>query len=352
MNTGKHKISRHKTKEVNIAGIKIGGDNPIIVQSMCNTKTTDVPATVRQIRQLEESGCELVRITIPDIEAARCIKQIKQKISIPLVADIHYNHELAIESMRQGIDKIRINPGNIPQDKLRLIVEEAKKTKTAIRIGLNGGSLPKEIIKKHGHSSRALVEGALSTIKLFESLGFTDIVVSLKSSDIFQTIEANELLAEKCSYPIHLGITEAGTIRTGTIKSGIGLGNLLMKGIGDTIRVSLSADPVEEVIAAHIMLRSLNLRKGALIVSCPTCGRTTIDVIKTANVLEQKIMKITKPVRVGVMGCFVNVDEAKIADIGIAGTAKEGILFKNGKILRKVPKQHLIDELLIELNKL
>ncbi len=345
-------IKRKKTKEIKIGHIKVGGNNPIRVQSMCNAKTKNINATVKQINQLEEVGCELVRIAIPDIESAKSIKNIKKQINIPLVADIHYDYKLALECLKQGIDKIRINPGNIPKDKLKIIVKEAKKCKIPIRIGVNIGSLPKAIIKKFGHSTEAMVESALETIKLFESLDFYDIIVSLKSSDILQTIEANTLFSEKSNYPIHLGITEAGTIRSGTIKSSIGIGYLLLNGIGNTIRVSLSANPIEEVLAGHYILRSLGLRKGAVLISCPTCGRAKIDVIKIANEVEKKLVKIEKPIKVGVLGCFVNVEEAKMADIGIAGAENYGILFRKGQVIKKVEKNKIVDELIKEINKM
>jgi len=345
-------IKKKKTKEIKVGQIAIGGNNPIRVQSMCNTNTKDISATVKQIHQLEKVGCEIVRIAIPDTESAKCVKNIKKQINIPLVADIHYNYKLALECLKQGIDKIRINPGNISKDKLKIIIKEAKKYKVPIRIGVNIGSLPKDIIKKFGYSPKAMVESALKTIKLFESLDFYDVIVSLKSSDILQTIEANTLFSEKSKYPLHLGITEAGTIRNGTIKSSIGIGYLLLNGIGDTIRVSLTAEPTEEVLAGHSILRSLGLRKRARLISCPTCGRAKIDVIKIANEVGKRLAKIQNPIKVAVLGCFVNVKEAKIADVGIAGAGKYGILFRKGKVIKKVEKKGLIEELLKEVNKI
>ena len=345
-------IKRKKTKKIKIGELNIGGNNPIRVQSMCNTNSKDISATVKQIHQLEKVGCEIVRIAIPDIESAKSVKNIKKQINIPLVADIHYDYKLALECLKQGIDKIRINPGNISKDKLKIIVKKAKKCKVPIRIGVNMGSLPKDIAKRFGYSPKAMVESALETIKLFESLDFYDTIVSLKSSDILQTIEANILFSEKSNYPIHLGITEAGTIRSGTIKSSIGIGYLLLNGIGDTIRVSLTDKPIEEVLAGHSILRLLGLRKGIILISCPTCGRAKIDVIKIANEAEKRLVKIEKPIKVGILGCFVNVEEAKIADVGIAGAGKYGILFRKGKVIKKVEKKKLVEELFKEINKI
>lgn len=342
-------IERKKTREVKIGKVTIGGRNPVSVQSMCSTLTKNVEQTVDQILCLENSGCEIVRVAIPDLNSARCIKKIKNKISIPLVADVHYDYKLALECLKQGIDKVRINPGNISKDKLKLIVQEAKNVGTPIRIGINIGSLPKYIVEKLGYNTNAMVESAVDTINFFESLDFFDIVVSLKSSDIMQTIEANTLFSEKSDYPLHLGITEAGTLKSGIAKSSIGIGYLLLKGIGDTIRVSLTADPVEEVLTAYNILKYLGLKKGAVLVSCPTCGRAQIDVIKIADELEKKLAKIEKPIKVGVLGCFVNVEEAKMADIGVAGAENHGIIFKNGKIIRKVDKSKLVEELMKEM---
>ncbi|MBU4501937.1 MAG: flavodoxin-dependent (E)-4-hydroxy-3-methylbut-2-enyl-diphosphate synthase [Nanoarchaeota archaeon] len=342
-------VKRRKTKEIKVGNVKLGGNNPIRVQSMCSTKTKDIDATIKQIHSLEETGCELIRIAVPDIESVKKIKKIKQQINIPLIADVHYNYKLALESLKQGVDKIRINPGNIPEDELKLIVKEAKDADKPIRIGINIGSLPKNITQKLGFTSEAMFKAALDTVDTFENLDFRNIVVSLKSSDIFQTIEANRLFSEKSDYPLHLGITEAGTIKSGIAKSSIGLGYLLIKGIGDTIRVSLTADPTEEVLTAYNILKSLNLRKGATVISCPTCGRAEIDVINIAEEIEKRLIKIEKPIKVGVLGCFVNVEEAKMADVGIAGAEKYGIIFKKGKIIRKVEKENLIEEILKEI---
>ncbi|MEN7981951.1 MAG: flavodoxin-dependent (E)-4-hydroxy-3-methylbut-2-enyl-diphosphate synthase [Nanoarchaeota archaeon] len=345
-------IQRKKTKEVKIGNLKIGGNNPIRVQSMCNTKTSDVDSTVKQILELESVGCEIIRIAVPDIESAKQINKIKKQINIPLVTDIHYDYALALECIKQGIDKIRINPGNISEDKLKIIIKEAKNKKIPIRIGINIGSLPKKIMEKFGSSPKAIVESALETIKICEDLNFHNIIVSLKSSDIFETIGANKLFSEKSNYPLHLGITESGTEKGGIIKSSIGIGALLLEGIGDTIRVSLSADPKKEIFAGYSILKSLKLRKGAILISCPTCARAKIDVIKIAKEVEEKLTKIDKPIKVGILGCFVNADEAKMADIGIAGRENGGILFKNGKVIRNVGKENLVEELLNELEKL
>lgn len=346
------KIKRRKTKEVMVGSVGIGGNNPVRVQSMCNTETKDVNATIKQIRRLEVHGCEIVRIAVPDVASAKCIGNIKSKINIPLVADIHYDYKLALESIEQGIDKIRINPGNISKGKLGIIIQAAKKAEIPIRIGVNIGSLPKPIVKKYGNSARAMVEAALDTIKYFEKQKFNNIVVSLKSSDILQTIEANKVFSKRLDCPLHLGITEAGTLRAGAIKSGIGLGCLLINGIGDTIRVSLSADPTEEVLAGFDILKSLDLRKGVQIISCPTCGRAKIDVIKIAKELEKRMGDIDKSIKIGVLGCLVNQEEAKIADIGIAGAGKGGILFRDGIVVRKVEENRLVEELVKEINRI
>jgi len=345
-------IARKKTREVKIGKISVGGENPIAVQSMCNTKTSDVGATVKQILELEEAGCEINRVAVPDMESAKAVGKIVKEINTPLVADIHYDYRIALECIKQGIDKIRVNPGNTPEEKLKEVVKSAKDSGIPIRIGVNQGSLRKDIIAKYGHSPEGMAEEALNAIKLCEELDFHDIIVSLKSSDIFQNMKANQIFSSKSDYPLHLGITEAGTLRSGTIKSSIGIGSLLLGGIGDTIRVSLSADPVEEVAAGFSMLKMLGLRKGVVVVSCPTCGRAQIDVIKTANEIEKKLMKCKKNIKVGVMGCFVNADEAKMADIGVAGAPDKGILFKNGEILREVEKDKLAEELLKEIEKI
>jgi (E)-4-hydroxy-3-methylbut-2-enyl-diphosphate synthase len=350
-NNNTSKIVRKQTREIDVSGVKIGGNNPVVIQSMCSTKTKDIEATVSQILDLEEKGCQIIRIGVPDIEAAKCISKIVEQIHIPLVADIHYDYLIAIEAMKQGAAKIRINPGNTPKDKLKLILDEAKKRKIPIRIGINWGSLSKEIKDKYGHTTQALVESALETIELFESWDFFDIIVSLKSSDIFETIEANKLFSEKSDYPIHLGVTEAGTLKTGLIKSSVAMGHLLMQGIGDTIRISLSAEPLEEIIAAHKLLRSLGLKKGAQVISCPTCARSNIDIFKIAEEVEKEVIMINKDIKIGVMGCFVNADEAKIANLGIAGAVDGAVIFKDGEILRKVSRDEMIFELKKEIEK-
>jgi len=326
------------TREVKVGDVKIGGDNPIIVQSMCNSKD------INQIRQLEKAGCEMVRIAVPDMETAREIRGLREKIGIPLVADIHFDYRLAL-AVADYVDKIRINPGNMPKDKLIKIAKAAR----AIRIGVNIGSLPKHIIERFGHTPKAMVKTALETIELLESWDFYNTIVSLKSSDILQTIEANKLFRTRSDYPLHLGITEAGTIRTGTVKSSIGIGHLLLDGIGDTIRVSLSADPVEEVKVAHSILRSLKLREGPTVISCPTCTRAKIDVIDIAKQVESRLEKHKTDLKVGVLGCFVNVQEAELTDIGVAGAGNHGIIFRDGKVIKKVPKEDLIDRLFEEI---
>lgn len=340
---------RRKTRIVRVGNTPIGCDNAVVVQSMCSTSTKDVDATVKQILDQEAAGCEITRIAIPDMESAKCVSKIKEKIHIPLVADIFYDYKLGMECIRQGADKIRINPALIPEDKLKILVAECKKHNKAMRIGINWGSLPKHIKEKYGHSPEALVHAALEPIELFESWDFRNFVVSLKSSTIKDTIESNKLFSEKSDYPLHIGVTEAGTLRSGLVKSSVALGNLLMQGIGDTIRISLSADPVEEVVAAHILLRSLGLREGAQLVSCPTCARTEIDIMKIAAEVEKRIMPVQKNLTVGVMGCFVNADEAKMSDIGIAGAADNAIIFKNGELLKRVPKEDSIEELMKEI---
>jgi len=317
-------VKRRKTKEIRIGDVKLGGNNPIRVQSMCNTKTKDIDATIKQIHSLEETGCELIRIAVPDIESVKKIKKIKQQINIPLIADVHYDYKLALESLKQGVDKIRINPGNIPEDELKLIVKEAKDADKPIRIGINIGSLPKNITQKLGFTSEAMFKAALDTVDTFENLDFRNIVVSLKSSDIFQTIEANRLFSEKSDYPLHIGITEAGTIKSGIAKSSIGLGYLLIKGIGDTIRVSLLEDSLQEVRIARDILSSLDIRKfGPNYICCPTCGRCEVDLRKKAQELMSSFNKLNhnsfSGLSVALMGCMVNgPGEAKHADIGIA----------------------------------
>ncbi len=345
------RIKRKRAREVRVGKLILGGNNPVRVQSMCNTRTRNAEETIKQISQLEEAGCEIARIAVPDLESAKNVGKIRKQAGIPIVADIHYDYKLALECLKQGIDKIRINPGNIAKDKLRIIAREAKNFNVPIRIGINAGSLPKYIAKKFGCTPKGMAESALDTAKLFESQDFYDAVVSLKSSDVLQTIDANLLFSEKSDYPLHLGVTESGTLRTGAIKSAVAIGYLLLRGIGDTARISLTANPVEEVYAGYALLKSLGLREGAEIVSCPTCARKQIDVIKIASQLEKYATKIKKPVKIAVLGCFVNAEEAKHADIGIAGAQKHGIIFSGGKALRKARKDKAVEELLKEISK-
>lgn len=344
---------RKMTREINIGGVKIGGNNPIAIQSMCNTDTRDVKSTVEQIKKLEKAGCEIIRVAVPDMQAAECIRDIKKSIDIPLVADIHFDYRLALKCMDNGIDKIRINPGNIGSaDRVKQVADMAKKNHIPIRVGVNSGSLEKELVEKYGGvTPQGLVESALRHVKLLEQNDFYDTAISIKASNVPFSIEVYELLSNTVDYPLHVGITEAGTVWGGTIKSAVGIGAILSRGIGDTIRVSLTGDPVEEIYAAKEILKDLNLRKfGVEFISCPTCGRTSIDLIKIANEVESKIKDIDKNIKVAVMGCAVNgPGEAREADIGIAGGHGEGLIFKKGEILRKVPEEKLVDELLKEI---
>ena len=347
-------FTRKKTKVINIGNVKIGGGNSIVIQSMTNTDTRDLKSTIRQIKQLEDVGCEIVRVSVPDMESAKNIKSIKKHIKIPLVADIHFDHRLALESIKQGIDKLRINPGNIgSKERVMELVKEAKLAHIPIRIGVNAGSL-KEVhtFSTVKDKARALVKAALEHVKILEDCNFDDIVVSLKASDVETTVEAYTLFARKRSYPIHLGITEAGSSFRGTIKSSVGLGIMLAKGLGDTIRVSLTANPVEEVRVAYQILQSLNLRNtGIELISCPTCSRTKIDLIKIVNELEIELAKvqkknIKKKIKIAVMGCVVNgPGEAKEADFGIAGGIGEGVLFQKGKIIGKIPEDKWVQKI-------
>jgi len=347
-------FTRKNTKIINIGGIKIGGGNPIRVQSMTNTDTRDWKATVRQIKELEMYGCEIVRISVPDMESAQNIKNIKKNISIPLVADIHFDHRIAIEAVKQGVDKLRINPGNIgSKEKVVELVKEAKKAKIPIRIGVNAGSL-KDVHNFNNPCDRAkaLVRGAMEHVKILEDCNFYDIAVSLKASDVSTTVEAHKIFAQKRNYPLHLGITESGSMFRGTIKSSSGLAIMLYSGIGDTVRVSLTANPVEEVKVAYQILQSLNLRStGVDIVSCPTCSRCKVDLISIVNKLEEELAKIKKTnkkeIKIAVMGCVVNgPGEAKEADFGIAGGHGEGILFEKGKIIGKIPQELWVKKLI------
>jgi len=346
-------FKRNETRKINIGGVKIGGGAPIAVQSMTNTDTRDWKSTVKQIKQLEEAGCEIIRVSLPDMESAQNVSKIKKNIKIPLVADIHFDYRIALEAIKQGIDKLRINPGNIgSKDRVEAVVREAKKAHIPIRIGVNAGSL-KSAQNLHDNNSKAkaLAAAAIEHVKILEKLKFYDIAVSLKASNIAATVEAYKIFASKRNYPLHLGITEAGSLFSGTIKSAAGLGIMLYDGLGDTVRVSLTADPVEEVKAAHSLLRALNLRKSGIeIISCPTCSRTEVDLIKIVADMEQaaaKIKNIKKPLKVAIMGCVVNgPGEAREADIGIAGGKNEGILFQDGKIIRKVKSNEWVSTLI------
>ena len=339
-------MTREHTRVISIGDRVIGGGNPILIQSMTNTKTEDVKATVEQIHRLEAAGCEIIRCTVPTMEAAQAIKEIKQQISIPLVADIHFDYKMAIAAMENGADKIRINPGNIGgEDKVAAMVAVAKERNIPIRVGVNSGSLEKELVEKyHGVTAEGIVESALDKVHMIEALGYENMVISIKSSDVMMCVKAHEILAEKTDYPLHVGITESGTIISGNIKSSIGLALILGQGIGDTIRVSLTGDPVEEIKSAKLILRTLGLRKGGIeVVSCPTCGRTRIDLISLANQVETMAAQFPLDIKVAVMGCAVNgPGEAKEADIGIAGGVGEGLLIKKGEIVKKVPEDQLL----------
>lgn len=349
-------FTRKDTKQVNINGCLVGGGAPIKIQSMTNTKTENVEATVAQILALEKVGCDIIRVAVPSMEAAKAIGAIKKQIHIPLVADIHYDYKLALECINQGIDKIRINPGNIGAvERVEEVVKACKAKNIPIRIGVNGGSLEKHILAKYSHpTAEALVESALFHVNILESLDFHDIIISIKSSDVQTAIEAYRLMAQHKPYPLHLGITEAGTLQGGTIKSSVGLGIMLFEGLGDTIRVSLTSDPVDEIIVAKKILQSLDLYKKTIeIVSCPTCGRTSIDLIGIAIEAEKRIGHLEKPIKVAIMGCAVNgPGEAREADIGIAGGNGEGLIFRKGEIIKKVKEDELLEALIEEVMKM
>ncbi|MDD7403411.1 MAG: flavodoxin-dependent (E)-4-hydroxy-3-methylbut-2-enyl-diphosphate synthase [Butyribacter sp.] len=348
---------REQTKVVQIGNVKIGGGNPVAIQSMTNTKTEDVKATVAQILALEKAGCDIIRCAVPTMEAAEALKEIKKEIHIPLVADIHFDYRLAIAAMENGADKIRINPGNIgSQERVKAVVDVAKERNIPIRVGVNSGSLEKEIVEKYGKvTAEGLVESALDKVHMIEEMGYDNLVISIKSSDVLMCIKAHELIAKQTNYPLHVGVTESGSVIAGNIKSAVGLGNILYQGIGDTIRVSLTGDPVEEIRSAKLILKSLGLRKGGVtVVSCPTCGRTQIDLIGLAGKVEKMVEDMDiDDLKVAVMGCVVNgPGEAREADLGIAGGKGEGLLIKKGEVIRKVPENQLLDALREELEKL
>lgn len=344
---------REHTKEIKIGGVTIGGNHPIAIQSMTNTKTEDVEATVSQILALERVGCDIIRCAVPTMEAAKALREIKKQIHIPLVADIHFDYKLAIAAIEAGADKIRINPGNIgSEERVRKVVEKAKEYQVPIRVGVNSGSLEKELVEKyHGVTAEGIVESAMDKVRMIEKMGYDQLVVSIKSSDVMMCVKAHELIAKECPYPLHVGITESGTLYSGNIKSSVGLGIILNEGIGNTIRVSLTGDPLEEIRTAKLILKTLNLRKGGIeVVSCPTCGRTRIDLISLANQVEQMVADIDLDLKVAVMGCVVNgPGEAKEADIGIAGGIGEGLLIKKGEIVKKVKEEELLSTLREEL---
>ncbi len=349
-------MARNHTHEVNIGGVRIGGNEPVRIQSMCNTKTEDVKATVAQIHALEDAGCEIIRCAVPTMEAAKAFREIRKEIRIPLVADIHFDYRLAIAAMENGADKIRINPGNIgSEERIRAVVDCAKERNIPIRVGVNSGSLEKELVEKyHGVTAEGIVESALDKARIIEDMGYGNLVISIKSSDVMMCVRAHELIAGKTDHPLHVGITEAGTVKRGTIKSSVGLGIILHEGIGDTIRVSLTGDPVEEVFAAKEILRTLGLRKGGVeVVSCPTCGRTEIDLIGLADRVETLAAAYDDlDVRVAVMGCVVNgPGEAKEADFGIAGGKGAGILIRKGEVVRTMPEEELLPALKAELDR-
>ncbi len=343
-----------QTKEVKIGNKVIGGGNPILIQSMCNTKTQDVAATVAQIHELEKAGCDIIRVACPDMDAAKAISEIKKQINIPLVADIHFDYRLAIAAIENGADKIRINPGNIGStDRIKAVVDAAKAKNIPIRVGVNSGSLEKELVEKYGGvTAEGLVESALDKVRIIEDLGYDNLVISIKSSNVMMCVKAHQLIADKTNHPLHVGITEAGTLRAGNIKSACGLSMILSQGIGDTIRVSLTGAPVEEIKTAKLILRTLGLRTGGIeVVSCPTCGRTQIDLIGLANKVETMVEEFSDlNIKVAVMGCVVNgPGEAKEADLGVAGGIGEGLLIKHGEIVRKLPEDQLLNALREEL---
>lgn len=349
-------MERRKTRQIQVGKVKIGGDAPITVQSMTNTRTDDAAATLRQIGELAAAGCEIIRCAVPDMAAAEGLKRIVSESPIPVIADIHFDYKLALAAIDAGVDGLRLNPGNIGgNDRVAAVVDVAKKRNIPIRIGVNAGSLPKDLLEKYGHpTAEALVEAAWRHIHILEEMDYRNIKVSLKAHDVPLTVAAYRLLASQCDYPLHVGITEAGTINSGIIKSAVGIGTLLAEGIGDTIRVSLTGDPVREVKVAYDILKSLGLREyGPTLISCPTCGRTKINLEKLALEVERRLEKISEPITVAVMGCVVNgPGEAREADVGIAGGINEGLIFKKGVVLKKVPEACIIDELFAEIDKI
>jgi len=344
---------RQNTKEIRIGDVVIGGNHPVAIQSMTNTKTEDIKGTIEQIHRLEAAGCEIVRCTVPTLEAAEALREIKKNIQIPLVADIHFDYRMAIAAIENGADKIRINPGNIGgEERLRAVVDKAKEHEIPIRVGVNSGSLEKTLLEKYGAvTAEGIVESALDKVRMIEEMEYDNLVVSIKSSDVMMCVKAHELIAEQCPYPLHVGITEAGTVYSGNIKSSIGLGIILYEGIGNTIRVSLTGDPAEEIRSAKLILKTLGLRKGGIeVVSCPTCGRTQIDLIGLANQVEKMVQEFPLDLKVAVMGCVVNgPGEAREADIGIAGGKGEGLLIKKGEVVKKVKEEELLETLRREL---
>ena len=348
-------MERKRTKEIRIGSVLIGGDNPIRIQSMCNTRTEDAEGTVAQILRLERAGCEIIRVAVPTMAAAESLEEIKRRIHIPLVADIHFDYRLAIAAIEHGADKIRINPGNIgAPDRVKAVVDKARERDVPIRVGVNSGSLEKRLIEKYGGvTAEGLVESALEKTAMIEQMGYGNLVISIKSSDVMMCVKAHELISEKTDYPLHVGITEAGTLTSGNIKSAVGVGIILNQGIGDTIRVSLTGDPVEEIKSAKLILRALGLKKGGIeVVSCPTCGRTQIDLISLANQVETMVEEFDHlDLKVAVMGCVVNgPGEAKEADLGIAGGIGEGLLIRHGQVIRKLPENELLAALREELS--
>ena len=347
---------RNQTKEVRIGDVVIGGDHPIAIQSMTNTRTEDVEATVEQILRLEKAGCEIIRCTVPTMEAAKAIKEIKKQIHIPLVADIHFDYKMAIAAIENGADKIRINPGNIgSRERIQAVVDKAQEYGVPIRVGVNSGSLEKPLVEKYGGvTAEGLVESALDKVALIEQMGYDNLVISIKSSDVMMCVKAHELIAKKTHYPLHVGITEAGTVIAGNIKSAVGLGLILSQGIGDTIRVSLTGSPLEEIKSAKLILKTLGLRRGGVeVVSCPTCGRTQIDLIGLANQVETLVQGYPLDIKVAVMGCVVNgPGEAKEADLGVAGGIGEGLLIRKGEIVKKLPESELLPALKAELDRM